>query len=84
MTASQFCRLAAELAEKPSGIRRAVESMVAGDLATAADHAGGRYSPEWWAAEFFVKRLADHGATDVPRFTPAEPRRRAQQSLFAD
>lgn len=84
MTAAQFCRLAAELADKPASVRRAVEAMAAGDLATAADHVGGRFSPDWWAAEFFVKRLADHGATDTPRFTAAEPRRRAQQSLFAD
>lgn len=84
MTAAQFCRLAAELAEKPEGIRRAVEAMAAGDLATAADCVGGRFSPDWWTAEFFVKRLSDHGATETPRFTAAEPRRRDQQTLFAD
>lgn len=84
MTANQFCRLAAELAATPADVRRTIEALAAGDVAAAADHAGGRYSDAWWAAEFFVRRLADHGATDTPRFTPAEPRRRAQQSLFAD
>lgn len=84
MTATQFCRLAAELADKPEAVRLAVAAMAAGDLAAAADHTGGRFSDEWWAAEFFVRRLADHGAADAPKFTPAEPVRRAQRDLFAD
>lgn len=84
MTANQFCRLAAELAAQPSAVRRVVEKLAAGDLAGAADHAGGRFTDTWWAAEFFVRRLADHGAADAPKFTPAEPVRRAQRDLFAD
>lgn len=83
MTAAQFCRLAAELADKPAAVRLAVEALAVGDVAAAADHAGGRFSDAWWTAEFFVRRLADHGATDTPRFTPAEPVRRAQRDLFA-
>lgn len=84
MTANQFCRLAAELADHPEPVRRTVAALAAGDVAAAADHAGGRFTDTWWAAEFFVRRLADHGATETPRFTPAEPVRRAQASLFAD
>jgi hypothetical protein len=85
MTINQFSRLAAELAAKPSAVRRVFEKMAAGDLAGAADHAGGRGSDTWWAAEFFVLRLTEHGATEPPRFAAAEPvRRPATMSLFAD
>lgn len=84
MTVRQFARLANEYAAQPPAVRAAVESLAAGDVAAAADHAGGRYSDAWWAAEFFVRRLTDHGATEAPRFTPAEPVRRAQRDLFAN
>jgi hypothetical protein len=85
LTIAQFCRLSAELADKPAAVRRTVELLAAGDVAAAADAAGGRFSDDWWAAEFFVKRLADHGATDAPRFTAADPVRRPRTaSLFAD
>ena len=85
MTINQFCRLAAELSAKPEQVRRTVEHMGAGDLAAAADAAGGRGSETWWAAEFFILRLSDHGATEPPRFKAAEPRRRPQTAaLFAD
>lgn len=85
MTIGQFARLANEFAAQPAAVRATVEALAAGDVAAAADHAGGRFSDTWWAAEFFVRRLADHGATDAPKFTPAEPvRRPATMSLFAD
>ena len=85
MTINQFSRLAAELAAKPADVRRTFEHMAAGDLAAAADVAGGRGSDTWWAAEFFVIRLTEHGATEPPRFAAAEPvRRPATMSLFAD
>jgi len=85
MTVNQFCRLANEFAGLPADVRRVVETMAAGDLARAADMAGGRGSDAWWAAEFFAKKLADHGATEPPKFTskmpPARPR---TVSMFAD
>jgi hypothetical protein len=84
MTLNQFARLAAELAAQPADVRRTFEHLAAGDVAAAADAAGGRFSDAWWAAEFFVRRVADHGATDAPRFTAAEPVRRPQRNLFAD
>lgn len=84
MTLGQFARLANEYAGQAEPVRRTIQSLAAGDLAAAADHAGGRFSDTWWAAEFFVRRLTDHGCTDAPRFTPAEPVRRAQRALFAD
>lgn len=85
MTINQFIRLAAELADKPEQVRRTIEHMGAGDLASAADTAGGRGSETWWAAEFFVLRLAEHGATEAPRFKATEPRRKPQTAaLFAD
>lgn len=85
MTAVQFCRLAAELADMPADVRRTIEALAAGDVARAADHAGGRFSDDWWRAEFFVRRLADHGATETPKFTAAEPVRRPRTaSLFSD
>jgi hypothetical protein len=85
VTINQFIRLAAELADKPPEVRRTIEHMGAGDLAAAADTAGGRGSVTWWAAEFFVLRLADHGATEAPRFKAGEPRRKPQTAaLFAD
>ena len=84
MTINQFIRLSAELADKPADVRRTIEHMGASDLASAADAAGGRGSEIWWAAEFFILRLADHGATEAPRFTAAEPRRKPQTAgLFA-
>lgn len=85
MTVNQFSRLAAELAGKPADVRRVFEKMAAGDLAGAAEHAGGRGSDTWWAAEFFVIRLAEHGATEPPRFKAAEPVATPRtMSLFAD
>lgn len=85
MTINQFCRLAAELADKPANVRRTIERMAVNDLASAADAAGGRGSETWWAAEFFVLRLADHGATEAPRFKAAEPKRKPQTAaLFTD
>lgn len=85
MTIGQFARLANEYAAQPAAVRATVEALAAGDVAAAADHAGGRFSDTWWTAEFFVRRLTDHGATDAPKFTPAEPVRRARTaSLFAD
>jgi hypothetical protein len=84
MTAAQFCRLSAELAAKPEAVRLAVACMAAGDLAAAADQTGGRFTDDWWTAEFFVRRLAEHGAADAPRFTAAEPVRRAQRDLFSN
>jgi hypothetical protein len=73
MTLNQFAKLAAELAAAPAPVRRAFEHLAAGDVAAAAAAAGGRYSDAWWSAEFFVRRVADHGATDAPRFTAAAP-----------
>ena len=85
MTINQFCRLAAELAEKPANVRRTIGHMASGDLASAADTAGGRGSETWWAAEFFILRLSDHGATEAPRFKAAEPQRKPRTAaLFAD
>jgi hypothetical protein len=77
MTLAQFARLAAELSAARPAARRTFELMAAGARAGAADAAGGRYSDDWWTAEFFVRRVTDHGATDAPRFTPAAPARRA-------
>lgn len=73
MTIAQFARLSAELSAAAPAVRRAFEHMATGDMAAAATAAGGRYSDAWWAAEFFVRRVADHGATEAPRFTPAAP-----------
>lgn len=85
MTIAQFARLAAELAAARPAARRAFEHMAAGDLHAAAEAAGGRYSDDWWTAEFFVRRVSDHGATEAPRFTPAEPARRAPMlPMFGD
>lgn len=84
MTTGQFARLANEYAAQPDDVRRTIESLACGDVAAAADHAGGRFTDTWWSAEFFVRRLADHGLTDAPKFTPAEPRRRAQRGLFSE
>lgn len=85
MTIGQFARLANEFSAQPAAVRATVEALAAGDVAAAADHAGGRFSDVWWAAEFFVRRLTDHGATEAPKFTPAEPVRRPRTaSLFAD
>lgn len=85
MTINQFARLAAELADKPTAVRRTFELMAAGDMAAAAAAAGGRGTDTWWSAEFFVLRLTEHGATEPPRFKAAEPvRRPATMSLFAD
>lgn len=85
MTINQFCRLAAELSAQPEQVRRTIEHMAGNDLAAAADSAGGRGSEIWWAAEFFVLRLADHGATEPPRFQAAEPKRKPRTAaLFAD
>lgn len=85
MTCKQFTRLANEYHGLAADVRQAVDALAAGDVAAAADHAGGRFSDAWWAAEFFVRRLAEHGAGDAPRFTPAEPVRQARTlSLFAD
>ncbi|NDC96310.1 hypothetical protein EB077_13470 [bacterium] len=58
MTVNQFIRLAAELADKTADVRRTIEHMGAGNLAAAADTAGGRGSETWWAAEFFILRLS--------------------------
>lgn len=85
MTVNQFAKLAAELAGKPADVRRTFEFMAAGDLAAAATAAGGRGSDTWWAAEFFVLRLAEHGATEPPRFKAAEPKPRPRTvPMFAD
>lgn len=77
MTIAQFARLAAELSAAPAAARQTFELMAANDLAAAATAAGGRYSDTWWTAEFFVRRVADHGATEAPKFTPAAPAARA-------
>ncbi|NBX72751.1 MAG: hypothetical protein EBQ89_00435 [Alphaproteobacteria bacterium] len=85
MTVNQFIRLAAELADKTADVRRTIEHMGAGNLAAAADTAGGRGSETWWAAEFFILRLSGHGATEAPRFKASEPKRKPQTAaLFAD
>jgi len=85
MTIAQFARLAAELAAATPAAREAFEHMAAGDLAAAAAAAGGRYSDVWWTAEFFVRRVADHGATEAPKFTPAAPKARAPMlPIFGD
>lgn len=85
MTLNQFCRLSAELAAMPAETRRVVETMAAGDLGRAAELAGGRGSDTWWAAEFFAKKLADHGATEPPRFTSRLPAAKPRTlDLFAD
>ncbi len=85
MTIAQFARLAAELAAAAPAARATFEHMAAGDLAAAAAAAGGRYSDVWWTAEFFVRRVTDHGATEAPRFTPAAPAPRAPMlPLFGD
>ncbi len=84
MTINQFIRLSAELADKPAPVRRAVEHMAAGDMAAAAAAVGGRGSPDWWTAEFFVLRLTEHGATESPRFTAAEPKRKQQTAGLFD
>ncbi len=85
MTLNQFCRLSAELAAMSADARRVVETMAAGDLGRAADLAGGRGSDAWWAAEFFVKKLSDHGATEPPKFTNKLPAARPRTvPMFAD
>jgi hypothetical protein len=85
MTCRQFTRLAAEYSAMPADVRRTVDELAAGDVAAAADAAGGRFTDAWWAAEFFVRRLSDHGAADAPKFTPAAPVRQPRTlSLFAD
>lgn len=85
MTCRQFVRLAEEFSALPAHVRAAVDALAAGDIATAADRTGGRFSDDWWTAEFFVRRLADHGAGEAPKFTPAAPVRRPQtMALFAD
>jgi hypothetical protein len=85
MTLNQFCRLSNELQEMPAAARAIVETMAAGDLGRAAELAGGRGSDAWWAAEFFVKKLADHGATEPPKFTSKLPAPRPRTvSMFAD
>lgn len=85
MTVNQFCRLANEFAELPADTRRVVETLAAGDLGRAAELAGGRGSDCWWSAEFFAKKLADHGATEPPRFTSKLPAARPRTvSMFAD
>lgn len=85
MTLNQFCRLSAELSAMPAATRAIVETMAAGDLGRAAELAGGRGSDLWWTAEFFVKKLADHGATEPPRFTNKLPAARPRTvPMFAD
>jgi hypothetical protein len=85
MTFNQFCRLSAELSAMPADVRRVVETMAAGELSRAADIAGGRGSDCWWTAEFFVKKLADHGATEPPRFTSTLPAAKPRTlDLFAE
>ena len=85
MTLNQFCRLSNELKAMPPATRAIVETMAAGDLGRAAELAGGRGSDSWWAAEFFIKKLADHGATEPPKFTSKLPAARPRTvPMFAD
>jgi hypothetical protein len=83
MTFNQFCRLANQFAELPATTRTTIELMAAGDETAAAAAAGGRGSDCWWSAEFFVKALADHGATPPAKFSPAARQPRTM-ALFAD
>ena len=83
MTFNQFCKLSNRLHELEPTTRRVVELMAAGDDAAAATAAGGRGSDCWWSAEFFVKALADHGATPPVKFAPAARAPRTM-ALFAD
>lgn len=81
MNASQFLRLADRLNSVPADARRTIEALAAGDSAAAESAAGGKGSPTWWAAEFFIAQLRDHG------IEPARPQRNAPPrtaSLFAD
>lgn len=85
MTLNQFCRLSNELQSMPAAARAIVETMAAGDLGRAAELAGGRGSDAWWTAEYFIKRLSDHGATEPPKFTSKLPAPRPRTvSMFAD
>lgn len=85
MTINQFCRLANEFAGLPDDVRRVVETMAAGDTGRAAELAGGRGSDAWWSAEFFIKKLADHGATEPPKFGNRLPAAKPRTvSMFSD
>lgn len=82
MTATTFFRMADRLATLPPTVRAIAELLATGDAAAAERAAGERGSPEWWAAEFFLAQLADHGAAAAPaRRGAAAPRTAA---LFAD
>ena len=83
MTFNQFCQLADRFVTLDDSAREAVRAMAAGDETAAAESAGGRGSEVWWRAEFFVKALADHGATAPPRFSPAARPPRTM-ALFTD
>lgn len=80
LSAVQFFRLADRLESLPPIVRRVAESIAAGDSAAAESIAGGKGSPDWWAAEFFLTSLAEHGINTAPR-KAAPPRAPA---LFAD
>ena len=81
MNAPQFLRLADRLQSLPAEVRATVEQLAAGDSRGAEKAAGGKGSETWWAAEFFLAQLRDHGIdTARPSARPA-PR---TASLFAD
>ena len=81
MNAVQFLRLADRLASLPEPVRRIVAAMAEGRAADAAAAADGKGSPDWWAAEFFLTQLSDHGVS-LPSTRKAEPARAL--ALFAD
>lgn len=80
MTITQFFRLADMLENQPANVRRVAEAMANGDKQAAANLAGGQFSPDWWAAESIVVRLADHGL-EMPKPTRATSQ---PATMFAD
>ena len=82
MNAVQFLRLVERLESIPPIVRRTVEAMSEGRTGDAESISGGKGSPDWWAADFVLVQLAEHGVMLPARKTAAAPPR--AMSLFAD
>lgn len=83
MTAAQFMRLADRLESLPPDVKRIAAAMAENRPDDAAAIAGGKGSPDWWTAEFFLTSLAEHGVTLPPARKSAAAAPRAP-ALFAD
>lgn len=82
LSAVQFVRLAERYQNLPPAVRAAAAALAEGDSAAAESAAGGKGAPDWWAAEFFLTQLAEHGIA-LPSRKAAAPAPRPL-ALFAD